>query len=289
MHYKPANFAHVIAQLAATLYNYYKTIKKIKGDMMYQFKVSMLDIFVEKDGDQNSPGEVNFVLYIAGHEIARSNWAWPIYDGGRRAYGADVFFNSESTDIAVRFDVHEDDDWPEKDDYATTQITIDVLKNAGRNAWKLKAISQNKKLICTLSFVLEVESKLPVPQTITAYEHVDARGQSADLLSERFAQTISMLPQTIKLYKIDCRQLIIGNDQISSIYVPQGDYQITLFEHAPEDPNFINGQRHTLPFKGPYLINLTQLTFANQLNWNDRVSYIEIKETLSKIGKVIIK
>jgi hypothetical protein len=256
---------------------------------MKQIKLSMLDVFVEKDGDEKSPGEINFVLYVANQEVARSNWEWPIDDGGRRAYGADILLSTDLNNIPIRFDVHEDDTWPEKDDYARADLNIDMLKTPGRNAWKIQAISQNQNLNCTLSFVLEVEAPIPAPQTITAYEDVDAGGNSANLLDPRFAQILSKLPQAITLYRINCRDLAISNDRLSSMYVPEGDYEITLFEHAPNDLAFSNGKRYDLPFKGPYLLNLTEVKYPyTQINCNDSVSYIEIKHTKAKkIGRII--
>lgn len=250
--------------------------------MAHQLRFSNLRLTANKDGDANSPGEINYILFLDGQEITRSKWAWPISDGHSKD---DFSFNFETskTNFKLRLDVHEKDDWPEANDFARSEISVDINKDWGGSKWELRALSKNKKLDCTLSLDIDVVSPVPAPTVVTGYEHIDTRGLSTSLMTDTIRSVSAENNRVVHTYKFNFFNGQIPNDAMSSIYIPGGDYRITVFEHAPQDPNFANGGKLELPyspFASARIVNLPRHSYPNtNRNCNDSVSYIEIKHT----------
>jgi hypothetical protein len=250
--------------------------------MTHRLQFSNLRLLATKDGDSDGPGEINFILFLDDLELTRSTWGWPIYDGNSRNwYNFD--FDTDKTNFKIRLDVHEEDDWPEANDFARSEISLDILENWGYSNWDVRAVSNNQKLDCTLTFDLRVVAPLPVPEVVTAYEHVDTRGISTSLMSSAIRTESVENNKVIHLYKFNFFNGGIENDSISSIYVPRGDFQITVFENTPNDPNFVGGGKLQLPyspFASAHIVNLPKFNYSNTNgNCNDSVSYIEIRHT----------
>jgi hypothetical protein len=250
--------------------------------MAHKLRFSNLRLLATKDGDTNSPGEINYILFLDGQEITRSKWAWPISDGQSKD---DLTFDFETskTHFKLRLDVHEQDDWPEKNDFSRAEIGVDIEKDWGVSRWNIRAISANKKLDCTLSLDIAVVSPVPTPTVVTGYEHIDTRGVSTSLMTDGIRSVTVENNRVVHTYKFNFFNGQIANDAMSSIYVPSGDYRITLFEHIPQDPNFAVGGKLELPyspFASARIINLPRHSYSNtNRNCNDSVSYIEIKHT----------
>lgn len=125
--------------------------------MIQALKFSNIRLAVRKDGDDGAdPGEINFILFLDDQEIARSNWGWPIYDGGAKDW-PDFYFRTSKTRFRIKLHVVEDDGWPLPDDTVKSEIVIDIVKNWGSSRWFLGGVSGNGKLDCTLSFDLRVD------------------------------------------------------------------------------------------------------------------------------------
>lgn len=248
--------------------------------MSHILEFSNLRLLATKDGDTNSPGEINFILFLDNQEITKSTWGWPMYDGNTKEW-FNFNFETTKTNFKLRLDIHEEDDWPEANDFARAEISVDIEKDWGSSNWIIRAISNNGNLDCTLTFNLRVLSPAPAPDVVTGYEHIDSRGIATNLMTDAIRSITIENNKFIHTYKFNFFNGQIANDAMSSIYVPSGDFQITLFEHTPNDPNFASGGKLQLPyspFSSSSIINLPRFNYSNKnLNCNDSVSYIEIK------------
>jgi hypothetical protein len=248
--------------------------------MTHKLEFSWLRLLATKDGDSGSPGEISFALFLDGLEVTRSTWGWPISDGESKVSN-DFTIDTDKTNFKIRLEVYEEDDWPEADDFASSEINLDISKNWGFSNWFVRAISNNRKLDCTLRFNLSVVAPVPTPTVVTAYERVDARGISTSLMTSAIRTERVESNKVVHYYRFNFFNGQIEDNNISSIYVPRGDFRITLFEMAPSDPDFANGGKLQLPyspFASANIVNLPRFNYSNtDKNCNDSVSYIEIR------------
>jgi|GEM_PF-2727877 len=245
--------------------------------MVNLLHISVSSITVISDGDPGSKGAGEFYFYlIVGGITYTLAENMSINDRFSVNINKQIKAPVQSTKVPVTFYAKEQDGPFDADDRASATINIDLDKDSGPSNWQINIKHDGIEAYIKFSLVPFPPAN---PQFVTAYKDIDGRGKALNLVSHYTRTERNSFVYENNFLEIDKG---IGNDSISSIYIPasaavgfQNDptskYLVEIFEHKDFSGRKLSFT--SLDNGKERLINLTDYTDWNGLISSTRVFY----------------